>query len=95
MAQKKSVSNWMLEKQITELKEDIEKRFGKIDGTIERIDIDIRGNGKEGLNTRISQAEADIRNIEEKLSGINANIVWVIRLVIGSIIATALAFFLG
>ena len=86
---KKTVSNVMLEKQINELKEYIEKRLNKMDNKVEELDTDIRG--KEGLNVRIGQAEINIENVHKKLAGIDSNVVWVLRLIIGTMIVAGMA----
>ena len=72
------------EKQRDERFDKIEARLASIDESLKKLDEDIRGNGKDGLNVRIARLET-IKNW----------VVWIIPLTIVPLITAVLGAFVA
>jgi len=47
------------------------------------------------IETRVAVAESNIAEIREDIAGIKDNTTWILRLIIGGLIAAAIAFLVG
>lgn len=56
----------------------MEERVGKLEGDV------------SDLKTRVAVAEAGLKDVKEDISSIKGNTTWILRLVIGAIIAALL-----
>lgn len=88
----KSVSNIALQKQLNNMEtssnkrhsvfvESNNKRLVKIEDKVQQLDEDIRGNGKQGLRTEISEIKKDNEHMHENLKIIKDNGTWLLRLI--------------